>query len=148
MKALRLFAALVLLTASLAAIDHAQTHPAVPMTPACDGVINIVRISNITANGSVEKFMAAVAAHQAWYASHGFSDVIVAARILQRDPQTHAVSYSDKQMMTFHYRKPNGPDPKEDSAWDAYVKMYQETSDVKETTLVCVPLAAAPKSLQ
>lgn len=147
MRFLRLIAALAVLAAPLAALAHSQT-PSAAAEPSCDGVINVVRISEITPDGSIDKFMAAVAAHQAWYKSHGFSDVIVAARILDRDPQTHVLAYSDKQVMTYHYIKPKSPEPTHDAAWDAYVKMYQGTSTIKETTLVCVPMVAAPASLQ
>lgn len=148
MKILRVIAAFILLCAPLAHKIAAQTPPGHPAMPACDGVTNIVRLSEITPTGSMDKFMAAVAAHQAWYKSHGLSDVIVAARVLQRDPQTHAFSYSDKQVLTFHYEKAGGPPPTHDADWDAYVKMYNETSSIKETTVVCVPLVAAPASLR
>jgi len=141
--------ALALLCAPLAPMAGGQNAPAAPAMPACDGVINIVRLSEITPTGSMDKFMAAVAAHQAWYSSHGYSDVIVAARILERDPQTHAESYSEKQVLSFHYIKPDhGPSPKHDEAWDAYVKMYSETSSIKDSYVACVPLAAAPASMK
>jgi hypothetical protein len=139
---------LALLCAPLVPLASAQNAPATPAMPTCAGVINIVRISEITPTGSMDKFMAAVAAHQAWYASHGFSDVVVAAPIVERDPQTHAESYSGKQVLTFHYIKPGGESPKHDADWDAYVKMYSETSTIKETTVACVPLVAAPASMK
>ena len=116
--------------------------------PACNGVISVVRVSEIPATGSMDKFMAAVAAHQAWYASHGYSDVVVAAPIMERDPQTHVESYSKKQVLTLHYEKPGTASPTHDAAWDAYVKMYSETSTIKETTVACVPMAAAPASMK
>jgi hypothetical protein len=141
--------AFALLCAPLAPMAAGQNAPASPAMPACDGLINVVRLSEITPTGSIDKFMAAVAAHQAWYASHRYPDVIVAARILERDPQTHAESYSDKQVLTFHYIKPDNTAPlKHDAEWDAYIKMYNETSTIKETYVVCVPMAAAPASMK
>jgi hypothetical protein len=35
--------------------------------PACNGDLTVVRVSQITPGGSMQKFMAAVAAHKAWY---------------------------------------------------------------------------------
>jgi hypothetical protein len=116
--------------------------------PACDGVYNIIRLSEITPGGSLEKFMAATAAHKAWYASHGYPDVIFAARILVRDPKTGAFSYSDKQVLSYHYTKSAVPPASHDAAWDAYVKMYRETSTIKSTYVNCVPAAHAPASLK
>ena len=49
--------------------------------PPCDGDIDIVRTSAIEP-GAMQGFMGAVAAHKAWYRSHGFNDnVIVASRV-------------------------------------------------------------------
>jgi hypothetical protein len=96
----------------------------------------------------MDKFMAAVAAHQAWYASHGYPDVIFAARILVRDPQTQASSYSDTQVLTYHYMKQHSQPVAHDAAWDAYVKMYTDTSTVKETYINCVPSAYEPASMK
>jgi hypothetical protein len=141
-------AVLALLCAPLAPGISGQDAPA-HATPACSGVINIVRLSEITPNGSMDKLMAAVAAHQAWYSSHGYSDIVVAARIIERDPQTHAQSYSDKQALTFHYIKDDkSASPKHDEAWDAYVKMYNETSTIKDSYVACVPMEAAPASMK
>jgi hypothetical protein len=96
----------------------------------------------------MDKFMAAVAAHQAWYASHGFPDIIFAAKLLERDPQTHAMIYSGTQVATYHYSKAGGPPTAHDAAWDAYVKLYSETSNIKETHINCVPAAQAPAALR
>jgi hypothetical protein len=80
--------------------------------------------------------------------SHGLTDIIFAARVMERDPQTGAFSYSDKRVQTYHYSKPDGPRPTHDAAWDAYVKRYNDTSTIKETTLSCVPAAGVPASLK
>lgn len=116
--------------------------------PACDGLYNILRVSEITPGVSVDKFMAAVAAQQEWYKSHGFADVIFAGRVIVRDPTTHAESYSDNEMVTYHYIKPGGAPPTHDAAWDAFVKMFSDTSTIKETYAQCVPMEGAPASMK
>jgi hypothetical protein len=150
MRVSTILVTLALLCAPLTPIVVAQNaHPIEESPlPACHGVLNIVRISEIPATGSMEKFMAAVAAHQAWYKSHGFSDVIVAARLLVRDTGTGKISYSNSEMVTYHYIKPGEPDPKPDAAWHAFVNMYKETSTIKESYLNCVPAEGAPASLK
>ena len=92
--------------------------------------------------------MAAVVAQQEWYKSHGLSDVIFAARVISRDPQTHAESYAENEAVTYHYIKPGGGNPPHDAAWDAFVKMFSDTSTIKETSVQCVPMAGAPASLK
>ena len=144
---------LALICAPLSVGSAAQSTPSSPPTtrhaaPSCDGVYNILRVSDIAPGGSFDKFMAAVAAQQAWYKGHGFSDVIFAAREIVRDPQTQAESYSDKEVITYHYAKVGGPPPVHDAAWDAFVKMYSDTSVIKETYFQCVPAAGAPDGLK
>lgn len=143
-------AVLALLCASLTSLTpslSAQSPGAAPML-ACDGVYNIARISEITPTGSIDKFMAAVAAHQAWYASHGFPDIVFASRILVIDPKTGKSVQSDTQVMTYHLAKTKSQPMTHDAAWDAYVKLYNDTSTIKETTLSCIPAAYAPASLK
>jgi hypothetical protein len=108
---------------------------------ACDGDITVVRVSTIKP-GAMEGFMAAVAAHKAWYRSHGFKDnVIVASRVILTDQKTGAMKYSDTEVVTYHVRPPGGKETmaKHDAAWDAYVKMYRDTSDIKSTYVTCMP---------
>jgi hypothetical protein len=107
--------------------------------PACDGDYAIVRVSTIKP-GAMEGFMAAVAAHKAWYRNHGFKDnVIVASRVILTDQKTGAMKYSDTEVVTYHIRPPGSVSPKGDAAWDAYVKMYRDTSDIKTTYMTCMP---------
>jgi|BarGraIncu00222A_1022003.scaffolds.fasta_scaffold89675_2 hypothetical protein len=151
MKALSTLVALAALCAIPAQAIHAQSAApaqASTSTPACEGAYNILRISEITPTGSMDKFLAAVAAHQAWYVSHGYSDVIFAAKIAERDPQTKTWAYSDKLVMTYHYSKGSVPKSAQDAAWDAYVKLYNETSSIKESHMNCVPAAGLPASLK
>lgn len=109
--------------------------------PACDGDVTIVRVSAIKP-GALQTFMAAVAAHKAWYRDHGFKDnVIVASRVILSDEKTHTSKYSDAEVVTYHLRPP-GPaqtQPKHDAAWDAYVKQYRESSDIKSEYVTCMP---------
>lgn len=139
--------ALLYVMAPMALAQTAPT-PEESALPACHGVWSIVRISEIPATGSMEKFMAAVSAHQAWYKSHGFSDVIVAARLLVRDPETHRFSFSNTEMVTYHFSKTDEPEPKHDAAWDAFVNMYKETSTIKESYFNCAPSEVAPAALK
>ena len=110
-------------------------------SPTCDGDIAVVRVSAIKP-GHLNDFMAAVAAHKSWYRSHGFTDnVIVASRVLLRDQQTGATKYSDAEVVTYHVRPPGGKETaaKKDAGWDAYVKQYRDSSDIKNEYLTCLP---------
>lgn len=112
--------------------------------PSCDGDYAIVRISTIKP-GMMDGFMAAVAAHKAWYRSHGFNDnVIVASRVILTDPRAKTMKYSDTEVITYHIRPPGGgqTQPKRDAAWDAYVKQYRETSSIKSEYFSCMPKLA------
>jgi hypothetical protein len=106
----------------------------------CDGRRATVRISDITAAGSVKGFMDAVAAHRAWFFSHGLTkDEITTVPVIVRDDKTKARSYSDKQFLSIHIHGSAGPEPKHDEAYDAFVKMYRDNSDIKYTYDVCLP---------
>lgn len=107
---------------------------------ACDGRRATVRISEITASGTVKGFMDAVAAHKAWVFSHGLTkDEIITVPVIVRDEQTHARSYSEKQFWSVHIHGSNGPEPKHDEAYDAFVKMYRDNSDIKSAYDICLP---------
>jgi len=111
--------AMILLCPLLAPAASGAQAPASSSMPACKGVYNILRVSEITPGASMQNFMAAVAAQQEWYKSHGFSDVIFAAPVIVRDPATHAESYSNSEMITYHYIAPGKPAPMHDASWDA-----------------------------
>jgi hypothetical protein len=109
--------------------------------PKCDGDYAVVRVSTIKP-GALQDFMAAVAAHKAWYRSHGFSDnVIVASRVISLNKETKAMEYSDTEVISYHVRPPAGAQvrAKRDAAWDAYVKLYRDTSDIKSEYMTCMP---------
>ena len=106
----------------------------------CDGRRATVRLSEITANGTPKGFMDAVAAHRAWVSSHGLTkDEIVTVPVIVRDEKTQARVYSDKQFWSIHIHGTDGPDPKHDEAYDAFVKMYRDNSDIKSAYDICLP---------
>jgi hypothetical protein len=106
----------------------------------CDGRRATVRISEITASGSPKGFMEAVAAHRGWLASHGLTkDEVITVPVIVRDEQTKVRSYSDKQFWSVHIHGSNSPEPKHDEAYDAFVKMYRENSDIKSAYDICLP---------
>jgi hypothetical protein len=110
--------------------------------PACSGDIAIVRVSEIKPGGSMEGFMAALAAHKAWYRANGITDnVIVASRVVVRDKTTGAEKYSDTEVITYHIRPPaSARTPhRGDAAWNAYVKQYRDNSDIKAEYVTCMP---------
>jgi hypothetical protein len=107
---------------------------------ACDGRRATVRISEITPGGTVKGFMDAVAAHQAWVFSHGLAkDEITTVPVIVRDEKTGARSYSTSQFLSIHIHGSNDPGPKHDEAYDAFVKMYRDHSDIKSAFGICLP---------
>jgi hypothetical protein len=107
---------------------------------ACDGRRATVRISEITSSGTAMGFMDAVAAHRAWVVSHGMTkDEITTVPVIVRDEKTHTRSYSDKQFWSIHIHGSNDPEPKHDAAYDAFVKMYRDNSDIKSAYDICLP---------
>jgi len=132
---------LLLLTLLLAPLAHSKAQTA-PL--ACEGRIATVRVSEIKAGGTVDGFMAAMAAHKAWYGAHGMpAEQIFASRVIVSDEKTRAQSYSDKQFLSFHIHapasRPAQPGPKHDEAYDAFVKLYHDNSDIKSEYNVCMP---------
>ena len=107
---------------------------------ACEGRRATVRISEITANGTPQGFMEAVAAHKDWVFSHGMTkDEIITVPLIIRDEKTRAQSYSNKQFWSIHIHGSAGPEPKHDEAYDKFVKMYRDNSDIKAAYDICLP---------
>jgi len=120
----------------------AQTAPAAQSPrPTCDGNFATVRVSAIASAGSMEGFLKAVAAHREWYRSHGQGDhEIFVARIVVRDETTRAQSYSAKEAMTYHVHPASSrPEPEHDAAYEAFVKLYRDNSDIKQQYNICLP---------
>jgi hypothetical protein len=110
---------------------------------ACDGRRATVRISEITASGTVKGFMEAVAAHRAWLYSHGLTkDEVTTVPVIVRDEKTKARAYSDKQFWSIHIHGSSDPEPKHDGAYDAFVQMYRAHSDIKAAYDICLPAGA------
>src|SRR5450432_1676004 len=75
--------------------------------PACEGRIAVVRVSEILPKGGMNGFLAAVAAHKAWYRANGVNDNdIVVSRVIVRDEKTGTQKYSDKEVITYHLNPP------------------------------------------
>jgi len=114
--------------------------------PACDGDITVVRVSQIKPGGCMQGFMAAVAAHKAWYRANGYTDnEILAARVLVRDQKTGGLKYSDTEVLTYHLRLPDMANlaNRGDAAWNAYVKLYRDNSEIKSEYVTCMPRLTA-----
>jgi hypothetical protein len=115
--------------------------------PKCDGTYAVVRISEIKAGGSISGFMEAAAAHKAWYRANGITDNdIVMSRVILRDPKTGAQTYSEKEILSYHLNPPSGERTphRGDAAWNAYVKMYRDNSNIKSEYLTCMPKMPQP----
>ena len=105
---------------------------------ACNGNYNVVRISEIKP-GMMQKFLEAVAAHQAWYKKAGTPDQITVLRIIDRNPDTKAASYSETQAMTFHIEPADRTQgPPHDAGYDAFVALYKESSTIMSEYLTCM----------
>jgi hypothetical protein len=128
---------------SLLALSAALFAPAVlaqTAAPPCDGTMAMVRVSDIKPD-SMDKFLAAVAAQKDWYASHNLPDKIFVTKVIDRG----ASAYSTTQAITYHFYG-NGPasEPKHDAGFDAFVKLFSESSTIKAGYLTCIPKAMAP----
>jgi hypothetical protein len=134
---------ILFILASLAAVSvgsaSAQT------MPACNGDIAIVRVSQIKPTSSLAAFMKAQEAHIAWYRKNGFTDnQIYSSPVIVTDPKTKTSKYSDTEIIAFHVRPPSGVNgasvaSKDQASWDAYVKLYRDSSDIKSDYIVCLP---------
>jgi hypothetical protein len=134
--ALFVFAALV----SPLAYSQTATPAAQPTKVACEGSLNTVRVSEIKP-GMMGTFMEAVAAHQAWYKNAGGPDQIVAMRVIDQAPGTKAQSYSETEVVTSHVEPVTRaqPLPPHDASYDAFVKLYKESSTIKSQYDTCMP---------
>ena len=112
------------------AAQQATTRP--PM-PACDGNYNIVRVSEIKP-GMMDKFLQAVAAQKAWYASKGSPDTISVERVIDMK----AGAYSTTQAITNHISPPNSKQPAHDAGYDAFVALFTDSSTIKSSFFTCM----------
>jgi hypothetical protein len=86
----------------------------------------------------MDKFVAAVAAQQAWYKSVGTADQIQILNVLTRDPATKAWTTSTTEALTTHTLKAHRPDPPHDAGYDAFVAMFAAASTIKTTYITCI----------
>ena len=128
---------------TIAALLYAVPALGQTAAPACFGDMATVRISHIKPGGTIQGFLKAVEAHKAWYRANGVTDNdIVAARVLVRDEKTGApVKYSDIEVMSIHLRPLAASRTlnKNDAAWEAFVKLYRDNSDLKSEYWTCMP---------
>ncbi len=151
MKVPSLFAALVLIGATLTPMTLGQSEPAYSLKgplPACDGVYAIVRLTQIKPDSNFEQYEQALALHKAWYEKHGYKDRIFAARVLERDEKTNEAHFSNHMVLQYHFIEPGSKPPVHDAEWDAYVKAYTDVSSMKETYVSCVPADHIPASMK
>jgi len=120
-----------------AGASHAQQATQSP----CDGDVTVVRVSEIKPGGTMNGLLAAAAAHEKWYRDRGVADnEIVVSRVMVRDTVSKTVKYSDSQALTYHIRPPGaGRVTPGDEAWNAYVKQYQQHSEIKAEYVTCMP---------
>ena len=138
-KLLMRLSLLPLFLTAFAAAGLAQNAPAPKL--ACEGNMATIRLSAVTPTGTMEGLLKAVAAQKDWYHSHGqASHEIYPVRIIVRDEKTRAQTYSDKEVLTYHVRPASDqPEAAHDAGYDAFVKLYRENSDIKQTWNVCLP---------
>ena len=93
----------------------------------------------------MEGFLKAVAAHKEWYQSHGQTGhEIFATRIMVRDEATRKQVYSEKEVMTYHSLPVTAaPEAPHDAAYEAFVKLYQQNSEIKQQFNICMPKPGA-----
>jgi hypothetical protein len=150
MRLSSLFLALTVVSASL--------NPALCPTPAaaqqappsypCNGNVNIVRISDIKP-GMMDTFLKAIAAQQAWYKNAGTPDQIGVMRIMEQDPATKTWSISETQAITTHImptKRSGGPRP-DQAGWDAFVKMFSDSSTIKTQYMTCMPATSGGSTM-
>ena len=111
-----------------------------PAMPACNGDLTIVRVSRIKPGGSIDGFMKASAAHLAWYRANKITtNQIVTARVIEMDQAAGTAKYSDREVLQYHINPPQRPANADDAAWKAYVKQYQDNSEIVSEHMTCMP---------
>jgi hypothetical protein len=136
----RLFPSVAVLALALACAAPALAAPAfaaVDANAACDGKIDIIRVSKLRPGVTLSQFEDAVKDHVAWYRKRGMAqNTQIVARVLNRDRQGE-VTVSPDEVMTIHLNNPRVSFAQMDAEWDAYVAKYRATSDIVSETIVC-----------
>ena len=122
----------------LIAVMTMMATSAFAQTAACDGNITMVRVSAIKAGGTMKNFVAAVDAQRAWYRANGVTDnQLFVARVIPRGE----TDYSETDVLSYHVNPPS-PDRipnRGDAAWKAFVKLFQDNSEIKSEFMTCMP---------
>lgn len=121
-------------------------HPAISPTTAsaqtptnasspCSGTVHIVRVSDIQP-GKMDTFLQAAAAQRAWYKSKGTPDEIIVLRVMTQAPDK-SWSVSETQAITDHTQPPGQRNLPQDAGYDAFVKLYKDSSIIKTAYITC-----------
>lgn len=141
MHSVRLLLATVVCAASF--IPAVCRSPVLAQSPAasaplpCSGTVNIVRVSEIKP-GMMSKFLDAVAAQKAWYKKAGAADQVTVMRVMRQDTATKKYQMSEDQAITTHIIATGRTNLPHDADWDQFVKMFADTSTIKDTYMTCM----------
>jgi hypothetical protein len=98
------------------------------------GAIGILRISKIKPEGTMEGFLAAAAANQAWYREHGYKDN---EQIVLRELATRGQGLRNDEVITLHVNPPASTSG-QDAAYRAFVEQYRKNSEIETQSYVCL----------
>ena len=111
--------------------------------PVCDGVISILRISNYVGTGTEEGLKEASSKHDAWYKSHGVTEnKQVVIPLLQYDRDTDSFTKDSSRVSTLHLSSVVSAEAQEhqgDAAWDEFIALYNENTEISESVIACLP---------
>jgi hypothetical protein len=102
----------------------------------CGGPIAILRGSRIIEGGTMDGFLAAVAAHSAWYRDHGYTENHQEVLRVVAEGDAGQRILSEDQVMTLHIN-PVVPEERDDE-WTAFVDQYRANSMIETETYVCL----------
>lgn len=132
----------LLLPFALTLAVHPGLSPAIAQAPTaaqgpipCSGEIHIVRVSEIQP-GKMDTFLKAAAAQQAWYKSKGTRDQIIVMRVMTQGSDK-SWSPSETQALTDHISTTDPRNLAHDADYDAFVKLFADSSTIKSTYLTC-----------
>jgi hypothetical protein len=91
---------------------------------------------NLVKPGQWAAFQSAVAAHNAWYVSHGNKSVTKIARVLTLGATGPALSTTEAVTVTTYE---NAAQPPHDAAYSAFTAQYRASSDLKDEARICMP---------
>ncbi len=106
----------------------------------CQGDLMVVRVSKLKPGATFAQFDEAVAAHMAWYRSHGYTkNTQTVSRVLVPNEKTRQLDISPDLVLTVHHNDPSAPSAQHDAAWTAYVAKYRAVSDIQSEQFACEP---------